>query len=41
MRDDRHANGRPESIIVGRKPKTEWDFDPKNIEVIGAHELPG
>ena len=41
MRDDRHANGRPESIIVGRKPATEWDFDAKNLEVIAAHELPG
>jgi hypothetical protein len=41
MRDDRHANGRPGSIIVGRKPATERDCDPKNREIVAAHELPG
>ena len=30
-----------ESIIIGRKPATEWDFDTKNLEVIAAHELRG
>jgi hypothetical protein len=33
--------GAPQSIIVGREPATEWDCDPKNLEVIAAHELPG
>ena len=41
MRDDRHANGRPESIFVRRKPAADGDCDSENLEVVAAHELAG
>jgi hypothetical protein len=41
MRDNRHANRRPQSVIVGRQRATESGFDTKNLEVVAAHELPG
>jgi hypothetical protein len=41
MRDDRDADRRAGSIVIGREAAADRDPDAEYVEIVAAHELPG